>query len=148
MLHYFKRTWFLPYSSHVLYIKYSNYIFPVINLAFIQCYINIYTFFCLALIFIYTYYPGAETLMSRHFKGSVSRSPNDGSNNFWQGSQSSSSTSSFGGNKLTQKMGGMPERLIWSYVIQLTAAIRMIHSQGLCCRTLDPSKVLLIGNSR
>jgi len=42
----------------------------------------------------------------------------------------------------------MPERLIWSYIIQMTAAIRQIHSLGLACRVIDPSKVILIGNSR
>lgn len=84
--------------------------------------------------------------MTRHFKGNNLRSPHSDSN-FWHGSHSGSSGSSFGSSsKSTQKV--MPERLIWSYVIQLTAAIRQIHSHGLSCRTIDPSKVLLIENSR
>jgi len=100
-----------------------------------------------SLIFIYQYYPGAETVMTRHFKGANLRSPHSDSNFWHHGSHSGSSGSSFGSsNKSTQKV--MPERLIWSYVIQLTAAIRQIHSLGLSCRTIDPSKVLLIGNSR
>ncbi|XP_066910079.1 PAN2-PAN3 deadenylation complex subunit pan3-like isoform X1 [Clytia hemisphaerica] len=98
-----------------------------------------------SLIFIYQYYPGAETVMARHFKNiNTTRSPHSESA-FWHGGNQNSSGSSFGG-KVTQKV--MPERLIWSYVIQLTAAIRQIHSHGLSCRAIDPSKVLLIGNSR
>lgn len=81
--------------------------------------------------------------MARHFKGANLRSPHSDSN-FWHSSHSGSSFGS--SSKSTQKV--MPERLIWSYVIQLTAAIRQIHSMGLSCRTIDPSKVLLIGNSR
>ena len=42
----------------------------------------------------------------------------------------------------------MPERLIWSYIIQLSSALRMVHAAGLACRVIDPSKILLIGNSR
>lgn len=106
---------------------------------------NFKTTLFLALIFIYQYYPGAETVMTRHFKGGNGRTPHHPDSNLWHGNLSSGS--SFGNsNKSTQKV--MPERLIWSYVIQLTAAIRQIHTLGLSCRTIDPSKVLLIGNSR
>jgi PAB-dependent poly(A)-specific ribonuclease subunit 3 len=37
----------------------------------------------------------------------------------------------------------LPEPLIWSYVIQLTSALRTIHNAGLACRCLHPSKVIL-----
>ena len=37
----------------------------------------------------------------------------------------------------------IPEPLIWSYVIQLTGALRLVHSSGLACRVLDPSKILV-----
>lgn len=42
----------------------------------------------------------------------------------------------------------LSESTIWSYIIQLTGALRVIHSSGLACRCLDPSKVLLTGLSR
>lgn len=48
---------------------------------------------------------------------------------------------------LTQN-GLLPESLIWTYVIQLTAALRHIHSAGLACRTLDPTKILVINKTR
>ena len=88
--------------------------------------------------------------MTRHFTGPETRSPTLIDINSWSMQQNSASSSAplrnFNTKKSTQKV--IPERLIWSYVIQLSAAIRQIHSQGLCCRVIDPSKILLIGNSR
>lgn len=42
----------------------------------------------------------------------------------------------------------LPESVLWSYVIQLTGALRAVHAAGLACRTLGPSKVLLTGRNR
>lgn len=41
-----------------------------------------------------------------------------------------------------------PEPLLWTYIIQLTAALRAIHAAGLACRAMDPSKILVQGASR
>lgn len=42
------------------------------------------------------------------------------------------------------------ERLLWSYIVQLTSILRYLHSRGLACRSLHPNHVLLTdaGNSR
>ncbi|XP_042220909.1 PAN2-PAN3 deadenylation complex subunit Pan3-like isoform X3 [Homarus americanus] len=40
----------------------------------------------------------------------------------------------------------LPESTLWNYIIQLTGALRTIHTQGLACRTLDPTKILLTDN--
>ncbi|PIK48258.1 putative PAB-dependent poly(A)-specific ribonuclease subunit PAN3-like [Apostichopus japonicus] len=42
----------------------------------------------------------------------------------------------------------LPEGVIWTYVIQLSAALRTIHSSELACRVMDPTKILLKGKSR
>ena len=42
----------------------------------------------------------------------------------------------------------LPESLIWTYVIQMTSALRHIHLAGLACRTLDPTKILIINKTR
>ena len=34
------------------------------------------------------------------------------------------------------------------YVIQLTFPTRYVHGAGLACRTLDPSKILVLGKNR
>jgi hypothetical protein len=44
--------------------------------------------------------------------------------------------------------GLLPESLIWTYVIQMTSPLRCIHSAGLACRTLDPTKILIINKTR
>ena len=99
-----------------------------------------------ALIFVYDYHPGAETLLMRHFSGpdsTLAVSP-DGSLLF-------PSNPRPGGVPNRHRPGHrspMPERLIWSYIIQLSSALRTVHAAGLACRVIDPSKILLIGNSR
>ena len=100
-----------------------------------------------ALVFVYDYHPGAETLLMRHFSGpdsTLAVSP-DGTLLF-------PSNPRAGGVPNRHRPSGhrspMPERLIWSYIIQLSSALRTVHAAGLACRVIDPSKILLIGNSR
>lgn len=40
--------------------------------------------------------------------------------------------------------GMLSETTIWSYVIQLTGALAVVHAAGLACRSLDPSKVVAL----
>lgn len=42
----------------------------------------------------------------------------------------------------------LPESILWSYAIQLTGALRVIHAAGLACRCLDPSKVIITNRNR
>lgn len=42
----------------------------------------------------------------------------------------------------------LPESILWSYAIQLTGALRVIHAAGLSCRCLDASKVIITNRSR
>jgi PAB-dependent poly(A)-specific ribonuclease subunit 3 len=42
----------------------------------------------------------------------------------------------------------LPEPLLWSYIIQLTGALRTIHEAGLAARVIFPSKILVSGRSR
>lgn len=93
--------------------------------------------------FVYDYHSGADTLLSRHFSGPDSILPvnPDGSLAFSRPGMS-------GPSGRPRHVGLMPEKLLWSYIIQLSSAMRVIHSAGLACRMIDPSKILLIGNSR
>ncbi len=47
-----------------------------------------------------------------------------------------------------QHSGLLPESLLWTYVVQLTSALRTIHAHGLACRVLDPTKILLTDKTR
>eukprot|EP00053_Salpingoeca_punica_P015251 m.140121 g.140121 ORF g.140121 m.140121 type:complete len:615 (-) comp16664_c0_seq2:177-2021(-) len=42
----------------------------------------------------------------------------------------------------------IPEQLLWTYIIQMTSALRTIHSLNLACRVFEPSKILVSGHSR
>lgn len=42
----------------------------------------------------------------------------------------------------------LPESILWSYAIQLTGALRVIHAAGLSSRCLDPSKVIITNRNR
>lgn len=42
----------------------------------------------------------------------------------------------------------IPERTIWSYVVQIASAIKKVHDAGQAVRMVDVSKVLLTGQNR
>ncbi|KAJ8516305.1 hypothetical protein ONZ45_g6391 [Pleurotus djamor] len=42
----------------------------------------------------------------------------------------------------------IPERTLWSYVLQLASALKKVHEAGLAVRTLEPQKILLTGRNR
>ncbi|KAI7862598.1 hypothetical protein BDF14DRAFT_1885920 [Spinellus fusiger] len=51
-----------------------------------------------------------------------------------------------------QVMGGtailVSETTLWSYITQITSALKTIHAAGLAIRTLEPGRVLLTGKNR
>ncbi|KAI8848988.1 hypothetical protein BC829DRAFT_393090 [Chytridium lagenaria] len=42
----------------------------------------------------------------------------------------------------------VPEKILWSYVIQIASGLKSIHSSGLAARVLEPTKVILTGKNR
>jgi len=104
-----------------------------------------------SMIFVYDFYPGSETLMSRHFSHPNQLAASlldpfngDGSRPYSQSKNSLLRQQA----AIANSTGLLPESLIWNYVIQLTSALRYIHGAGLACRTLDPSKIMVLGKSR
>ena len=84
-----------------------------------------------SLVFVYDYFAGAKTLTSQYF-AAASSSLNGGA--------------AAGFNRPYSQQPHpklMPEPLIWNYVIQLSSALRVIHTQGLACRLFDASKILI-----
>lgn len=43
---------------------------------------------------------------------------------------------------------GVPERVLWSYVVQIGSAIKVIHGSGLAVRNLEASRVIVTGKNR
>ncbi|CAI5444648.1 unnamed protein product [Caenorhabditis angaria] len=92
----------------------------------------------ISLIFVYDYYPLAETLKAKHFD-----------------SRTGTFLDSMTGIKLTSTMSstplvgtGIPESTLWSYVIQISAALRAIHANGLAARSIDLNKILIYSNNK
>ncbi|KRZ63403.1 PAB-dependent poly(A)-specific ribonuclease subunit 3 [Trichinella nativa] len=96
-----------------------------------------------SLIFVFDYYPGAETLKSRHFSSQKQCKSN---NNF----QNRDNITTYDPTSKNSTVENKPiaENLLWSYVINICSALRVIHSAGLAARTIDPSKILVVGKSR
>merc|ERR1719367_989662 len=104
-----------------------------------------------SMLFVYDFYPGSETLMSKHFNNPGQLAPlidpfnGEGSRPY---SQTKNNLLRQQANALSSSGGLLPESVIWNYIIQLTSALRHIHSAGLACRTLDPTKILIINKTR
>ncbi|KAF8939857.1 PAB-dependent poly(A)-specific ribonuclease subunit 3 [Dissophora ornata] len=83
-----------------------------------------------SLIFVYDYHPCSKTLYDVHF-----------------GPQAQlASQVVVGAPKNTDHT--IHERILWSYLIQLTSALKKIHSTGLAARLIDPTKILVTGKNR
>ncbi|KAI1729946.1 protein kinase domain-containing protein [Ditylenchus destructor] len=85
-------------------------------------------------VFVYDFHPLAETVRTFHF-GKEQQQHN------MTIPKNQSGQSCAGGS-------GLPENLVWNYVIQISSAIRYIHSCGLAIRFLDISKLLISEKSR
>lgn len=74
-----------------------------------------------SLVFVYEYFPLSKTLAEIHF-----------------------------GPESYQQMNRMvmPENMIWSYITQILSALNVIHGAGLAARLLEPSRILVTGQSR
>ncbi|KAG0321681.1 PAB-dependent poly(A)-specific ribonuclease subunit 3 [Dissophora globulifera] len=83
-----------------------------------------------SLIFVYDYHPCSKTLYDVHF-----------------GPQAQlASQVVVGAAKNTDHI--IHERILWSYLIQLTSALKKIHSAGVAARLIDPTKILVTGKNR
>ncbi|KAL8733118.1 MAG: hypothetical protein Q9166_002310 [cf. Caloplaca sp. 2 TL-2023] len=76
-----------------------------------------------SLIFVTDFHPLAETLAQRHFASSY---------------------------RYTNRYSPshVPEQILWGYIVQITSALKIIHSAGLAARVIDASKILLTGEGR
>lgn len=80
------------------------------------------------MVFVYDYHPGSETLLTKHFSATEL---NGFADPFSSEPNSSRSFTHSKSNILRQQHSNLlPESVIWSYIIQLTAALRVIHAAG------------------
>lgn len=99
-----------------------------------------------SMVFVYDYHPASETLLNKHFASTELNGYTDPFSSDPNGHRPYSHTKN---TILRQQHSSMlPESVIWSYIIQLTAAFRVVHAAGLAYRCLDPTKVLLTSRTR
>ncbi|PWN26353.1 hypothetical protein BDZ90DRAFT_233480 [Jaminaea rosea] len=83
-----------------------------------------------SIVFVYDYHPHAATLFAEHL---LPKPPRVDART----------------GRLERVDDRVPERTLWSYLVQLGAALRSIHTQGLAARgCLVPSKVIKTGRNR
>jgi PAB-dependent poly(A)-specific ribonuclease subunit 3 len=80
------------------------------------------TSYTAAVVFAYDYHPKSKTLYEEHL--------------------------SAGPTPPGQPFAGISERILWSYVAQISNGLKAIHTAGLACRTVEPTKILLTGRNR
>jgi len=81
-----------------------------------------------AMVFVYDYHPASETLLNKHF---TSTELNGYTDPFSSDPNAPRPYSHTKNTILRQQHSSMlPESVIWSYIIQLTAAFRVIHAAG------------------
>lgn len=76
-----------------------------------------------SLVFVTDYHPLAKSLVDQHFTS------------FYNPRQRSAQTL-------------IAEQVLWSYLVQLTSALKVIHGNGLAARCISPSKVLVTDKNR
>ncbi|VDM41319.1 unnamed protein product [Toxocara canis] len=81
-----------------------------------------------SLLFVYDFHPLSETLKLRHLNSRV----NGMSATYMDGIGS----------------GGLQESLIWTYIVQLSSALRAIHSSGMAARTVEPTKIIVFSKTK
>ncbi|XP_059055116.1 PAN2-PAN3 deadenylation complex subunit PAN3 [Achroia grisella] len=104
-----------------------------------------------SMMFVYDYHPGCSTLMQKYLANGGANSVGDANSAFHDPFSSDPDAP----RPYTHQKNAMlravacgallPEAVLWSLLVQLTAALRAIHTAGLACRSLDPSKVVMNG---
>ncbi|KAF7793555.1 hypothetical protein EIP86_004669 [Pleurotus ostreatoroseus] len=76
---------------------------------------------------VFDYYPNSQTLYDLHLKPKPPQLQNG---------------------RLQAQNARVPERTVWSYIIQIAGAIRAVHEAGLAVRIVDATKILVTGKNR
>lgn len=84
-----------------------------------------------SLVVTYSYHAHAQTLYDEHLKPKIS----------YQGNYQ-------GHTQQPPLLVAIPERVLWSYIIQIASAIKKVHEAGMAVRIIDATKILLTGKNR
>lgn len=108
------------FGDHCQYLRKRTHAFDLLR--------NLTDLVFLAMVFVYDYHPASETLLNKHF---ASTELNGYTDPFSSDPNAPRPYSHTKNTILRQQHSSMlPESVIWSYIIQLTAAFRVIHAAG------------------
>ncbi|GMS91369.1 hypothetical protein PENTCL1PPCAC_13544, partial [Pristionchus entomophagus] len=99
-----------------------------------------------SLILVYDYHPFSVTLKERHFGRGGGAGGCGGGGVTMVDAMTDAKLRSIAADPTAD--GVVPEELMWQYVVQLTAALKSIHSSGLAARSIDVSKVIVMGKCK
>ncbi|CAG4943066.1 unnamed protein product [Colias eurytheme] len=104
-----------------------------------------------SMMLVYDYHPAAVTLMNKYLAGANNGNAAEANGTYHDPFSSDPDAP----RPYTHQKNAMlravacgallPEQVLWSILVQLTAGLRAIHAAGLACRTLDPTKVVMTG---
>lgn len=94
-----------------------------------------------SLILVYQYFPQVTTFMQQYFNDP--QSLGTGGNSIYG---FGATNRPYSQQIAMYKTKLLPENLLWHYIIQISASLRLIHSHGLACRSIDPSKIIITSN--
>ncbi|KAI0696153.1 hypothetical protein BC835DRAFT_1343276 [Cytidiella melzeri] len=80
-----------------------------------------------SLVVVYDYFPNSQTLFEAHLRPKAPQ---------------------FQNGRLQSQNTRVPERTLWSYIVQIAAAMKAVHDVGLAMRIVDATKILLTGQNR
>ncbi|KAF8900994.1 hypothetical protein CPB84DRAFT_1680170 [Gymnopilus junonius] len=89
-----------------------------------------------SLVVSYAYYPNARTLYEVHMKP---KPPPTYQQTTYYGRHH---------HQQQQQQQTIPERTLWSYIIQIASAIKKVHERGQAVRMIDVTKILVTGQNR
>ncbi|KAJ7349497.1 hypothetical protein DFH08DRAFT_697108, partial [Mycena albidolilacea] len=107
-----------------------------------------------SLVVAYAYHPGAKTLFDAHLKPAPAtaaptsgypRQPPTTTYTYQRGGGVSQHQGQQGQGEQGQPI---PERTMWSYIVQLAGAIKRVHDAGQAVRMIDVTKVLVTSKNR
>uniref|UniRef100_A0A2A4K171 PAN2-PAN3 deadenylation complex subunit PAN3 n=1 Tax=Heliothis virescens TaxID=7102 RepID=A0A2A4K171_HELVI len=103
-----------------------------------------------SMVLVYSYHPACTTLMNKYLSGGAGNAVNDANGAFHDPFSSDPDAPrpyTHQKNAMLRAVASgalLPEAVLWSLLVQLTAALRAVHTAGLAC-SLDPTKVVMNG---
>ncbi|KAF7759852.1 hypothetical protein Agabi119p4_11547 [Agaricus bisporus var. burnettii] len=96
----------------------------------------------------YAYFPDAQTLYDVHFKSINGAPPPPPPSSVPPSAGRRTRGPSDPASEMEPQNSVIPERTLWSYIVQIASAIKKVHETGNPVRMIDATKILVTGQNR